>query len=146
MKNNTKKNIIALSVSILILGALTGCSGNIDETKQNNTETQQTQTGQQDQTNQQDNTIQNDTSKNSNDQNTSSNSSTNPNVKITQEEAAKLALDRVSGSTEQDIRIELDYDNGSYKYEGEIIYNQKEYEFEIDANTGTFLEWSEETR
>lgn len=37
-------------------------------------------------------------------------------------------------------------DDGYYKYEGDIIYNQKEYEFEIDANTGTFLEWSEERR
>ena len=26
----------------------------------------------------------------------------------------------------------------------EIYYQQKEYEFEIDANTGNFLKWSEE--
>ena len=28
----------------------------------------------------------------------------------------------------------------SRKYEGDIIYDGKEYDFEIDANTGTFLE------
>ena len=55
-----------------------------------------------------------------------------------------MALERVPGATEQDIRIELDYDDGQYKYEGDIIYDQKEYDFEIDANSGTFLEWSEE--
>lgn len=67
-------------------------------------------------------------------------------MQVAQEEAVKLALDRVPGSTEQDLRIELEYDDGYYKYEGDIIYNQIEYEFEIDANTGAFLEWSEERR
>ena len=31
-----------------------------------------------------------------------------------------------------------------YIYEGDIYYQQKEYEFEIDANNGSFLKWSEE--
>ena len=65
-------------------------------------------------------------------------------VQISSEQASKLALDRVPGATEQDLKIELDYDDGYYKYEGDIIYDQKEYEFEIDANTGDFLEWKEE--
>ncbi len=56
----------------------------------------------------------------------------------------QIALDRVSGATAQDVRIELDRDDGRYKYEGEIIYNNMEYDFEIDANSGTILEWSEE--
>ena len=67
-------------------------------------------------------------------------------VQISSEQASKLALDRVPGATEQDLKIELDYDDGYYKYEGDIIYDQKEYEFEIDANTGDFLEWKEERR
>ena len=29
-------------------------------------------------------------------------------------------------------------------YEGEIIYDGVEYEFEIDAQTGNVIEWSEE--
>ena len=65
-------------------------------------------------------------------------------VQISSEQASKLALDRVPGATEQDLKIELDYDDGYYKYEGDIIYDQKEYEFEIDANTGDCLEWKEE--
>ena len=65
-------------------------------------------------------------------------------VQISSEQASKLALDRVPGATEQDLKIELDYDDGYYKYEGDIIYDQKEYEFEIDANTGDFMEWKEE--
>lgn len=67
-------------------------------------------------------------------------------VQITLEEASKLALDRVPGASVQDLKIELDYDDGRQKYEGDIIYDQKEYEFEIDANTGDFLEWKEERR
>ena len=41
-------------------------------------------------------------------------------------------------------QISLDHDDGVYKYEGDIIYNGVEYDFEIDANSGTILEWSEE--
>ncbi len=67
-------------------------------------------------------------------------------VAVSLEDAKQMALDRVSGAADNNIWIELDYDDGHYIYEGEILYEQKEYEFEIDANTGTFLEWSEERR
>ena len=85
-----------------------------------------------------------------NEQNTQNNNSqstgtaNNANVAVTQEQAIETALSRVSGATEQDIRISLDHDDGVYKYEGDIIYNGVEYDFEIDANSGTILEWSEE--
>lgn len=68
------------------------------------------------------------------------------NVAVSQEQAMQTALERVPGATESDIRMELDNDDGQYKYEGDIIYDQREYEFEIDANTGVILEWSEERR
>ncbi len=68
------------------------------------------------------------------------------NVQISADEASKLALERVPGASAQDLKIELDYDDGRYKYEGDIIYDMKEYEFEIDADTGEFLEWKEERR
>ena len=77
-----------------------------------------------------------------NQNNTGSGSSSG--VAVSQDEAVQIALDRVSGATAQDVRIELDRDDGRSKYEGEIIYNNMEYDFEIDANSGTILELSEE--
>lgn len=74
------------------------------------------------------------------------NNTANPNVKLTKEEAMKIALERVPGASEKDIHIELDSDDGQFRYEGDIIYEQKEYDFEIDANSGNILEWSEEKR
>ena len=63
---------------------------------------------------------------------------------ISQEEAIKLVLDKVPGATEQDLRIKLEQDDGIQKYEGDLIYEGKEYNFEIDASTGVMLEWEEE--
>ena len=65
-------------------------------------------------------------------------------VAVSEADARAAALERVPGATEADIRMELDFDDGYYIYEGDIIYDQKEYEFEIDAQTGSFLKWSEE--
>ena len=63
---------------------------------------------------------------------------------ISMEEAQNIALERVPGATAQDMSIELDRDDGWYIYEGDILYNRMEYEFEIDANTGNILKWEEE--
>lgn len=38
--------------------------------------------------------------------------------------------------------IELDRENGKYVYEGEAIYKNAEYDFEIDAATGKLLRWT----
>nr|WP_317449545.1 PepSY domain-containing protein [uncultured Sellimonas sp.] len=78
-----------------------------------------------------------------NSQNTTANN-TGVNVQFSEADAKAAALERVPGATEQDLRMELDHDDGKYIYEGDIIYQQMEYEFEIDANTGKFLKWSEE--
>lgn len=78
-----------------------------------------------------------------NSQNTTANN-TGVNVQFSEADAKAAALERVPGTTEQDLRMELDHDDGKYIYEGDIIYQQMEYEFEIDANTGKFLKWSEE--
>lgn len=75
---------------------------------------------------------------------TGNSSSGNSNVALSIDDAISIALGRVSGATEQNIKIKLDHDDGRYIYEGEICYNNREYEFEIDANSGTILEWSEE--
>ncbi len=79
-------------------------------------------------------------------QNNSQSQNSQADAQITIEDASKLALVKVPGASAQDLKIELDHDDGQYKYEGDIIFEQKEYEFEIDANTGEFLEWKEERR
>ena len=61
------------------------------------------------------------------------NRGSNADVAISREEAIDIALAKVSGATESDIRIELDHDDGRYKYEGDIIYERVEYDFEIEC-------------
>ena len=68
------------------------------------------------------------------------NRGSNADVAISREEAIDIALAKVPGATESDIRIELDHDDGRYKYEGDIIYERVEYDFEIDADSGDILE------
>lgn len=63
---------------------------------------------------------------------------------ISREEAVKIVLERVPGAAEQDVHMELEKDDGRWKYEGEIHYNQREYEFELNGETGEVLEWSDE--
>ncbi len=71
--------------------------------------------------------------------------SANNNNVITEEEAKKMALKRVQGADKSHIReFEKDYDDGRVEYEGKIIYNGVEYEFEIDGSNGTFIDWEEE--
>ena len=64
---------------------------------------------------------------------------------ISEADAKQTALSRVSGATEVDIyEWKLDYDDGRPEYEGKIIYGGSEYEFTIDATTGTITEWDAE--
>lgn len=64
---------------------------------------------------------------------------------ISEADAKKTVLARVSGATASDIyEWALDYDNGRPEYEGKIIYGGSEYEFTIDATSGTVTEWDVE--
>lgn len=64
---------------------------------------------------------------------------------ITSEQARQLVLSRVPGASDADIReFETDYDDGALQYEGTLLYNSMKYEFEIDAYSGFFREWSAE--
>ncbi|MDD7388345.1 MAG: PepSY domain-containing protein [Lachnospiraceae bacterium] len=63
---------------------------------------------------------------------------------ISEEKAKEIALKKVPQAAEENIRIHLDYENGKPVYEGSIVYDGIEYDFEIDAATGTILEWEEE--
>jgi len=64
---------------------------------------------------------------------------------IGEDKAKAIALAKVPGATESDLRIHLDYDDGIVAYEGTIIYDKLEYEFEINAADGTIIEWSVES-
>lgn len=67
------------------------------------------------------------------------------NVTVSEADAKKTALDRVSGATDKDLyEWKLDYDDGRPEYEGKIIYGGTEYEFTIDAATGFVMEWDAE--
>ena len=67
------------------------------------------------------------------------------NITVSEADAKKTALDRVSGATDRDIyEWKLDYDDGRPEYEGKIIYGGTEYEFTIDAATGSVMEWDAE--
>lgn len=61
---------------------------------------------------------------------------------ISWEKAQKLAQARAPKATL--IKLELDVDDGRAVYEGELREGSMEYEFEIDAVTGSFLKWEQE--
>ena len=74
------------------------------------------------------------------------NSSTSANGRISEDAAKKIALARVPGATSRNIyKFKLDFDDGRWEYEGEILYGTMEYEFTIDAATGTIIEWDSES-
>ena len=65
---------------------------------------------------------------------------------VSEADAKKTALSRVSGAAASDIyEWKLDYDDGRPEYEGKIIYGGTEYEFTIDATSGTVTEWDAES-
>lgn len=65
---------------------------------------------------------------------------------ITEARAKEIALARVPGATAANIYgLERDWDDGRWEYEGKIIYNGMEYEFTIDATTGTVTDWDVES-
>lgn len=75
-----------------------------------------------------------------------SGSGTGSGATITEASAKKTALAQVPGATETNIiKFKLDMDDGRWEYEGEIVYNNMEYDFTIDANTGSIIEWDAES-
>lgn len=65
----------------------------------------------------------------------------NNTTKISMEEAKKIALKHANLKEDQVTfeEVELDIDNGVIKYDVEFYYNEMEYNYEIDANTGDVL-------
>ena len=65
--------------------------------------------------------------------------------RISIDEARNLALSKVPGASARDIHITGGYEDGLVLYQGEILFNNMEYDFEIDASTGKILEWEAES-
>lgn len=64
---------------------------------------------------------------------------------ITADKAKAIALAQVPGATASNIvEFETDHDDGRLSYEGKIIYDSREYEFEIDGYSGAIREWDSE--
>lgn len=69
---------------------------------------------------------------------------------ISAERAMEIALSRVDGATKDHIR-EFEFDDDDHdrddrpEYEGKIVYNGVEYEFEIDARNGNITAWERES-
>ena len=62
---------------------------------------------------------------------------------ITKEEAKKIALEK-AGIKEKDathIKVELDFDDGIWKYEVDIRDGRTEYDADINAKTGEIIKW-----
>ena len=67
-------------------------------------------------------------------------------VSISQEQAKEIALKHAGLASNQVAlkRVELDFDNGIQKYEVEFYYNNREYSYEIDANSGNILSYEQD--
>jgi len=67
-------------------------------------------------------------------------------TEISQEDAKKIALENVHGASESDIKeFKKDRDDGRYEYDIKIVYNNMEYELEIDAQTGEIIKMDKES-
>lgn len=126
MKN---KMIILLGITVLTLGVVAGCTGQKDE-------------------------MQNPTSDNTEMTSVQQSASLGESVNqttvftgkiITEKKAMEIVLAKVQGASESDVRMHLDVDDGIQVYEGSIVYNNIEYDFELDANTGDILEWESDS-
>ena len=77
---------------------------------------------------------------------TNNQSNVNTTDNISAERAKEIALSHAGLANNQVTfkRTELDFDNGIKKYEVEFYYNNREYSYEIDANTGSILSYEQD--
>ena len=55
-------------------------------------------------------------------------------------------LERVPTASSDHIFLRLDEDDGRMEYEGKLMEEDMEYEFKIDAYSGSVTEWEAEKR
>lgn len=81
-------------------------------------------------------------------ENSNSNTSLSENITslISEEKAKEIALNHSNLTSDQVTfgKTELDFDDGIQKYDIEFYYNNKEYSYEIDANTGDILTYEQD--
>ena len=65
---------------------------------------------------------------------------------ISEEDAKAKVLERVPGAAASYIWMKLQRDDGRLEYEGELYHDGMEYEFKIDAYSGSVTEWESERR
>lgn len=76
----------------------------------------------------------------------SNTSQTAPSSDIGVDKAKEIALAQVSGASASDItKANAEMDDGRYMYEVEIVYDQMDYDFEIDAATGEIISQTSES-
>ena len=76
----------------------------------------------------------------------SNTSQTAPSSDIGVDKAKEIALAQVSGASASDItKANAEMDDGRYVYEVEIVYDQMDYDFEIDAATGEIISQTSES-
>lgn len=65
---------------------------------------------------------------------------------ISEKEAKEIALKKLPEANESNIReFEKDYDDGKLFYEGKIVIQNTQYEFEIDASNGNVVKWEKDS-
>ena len=64
---------------------------------------------------------------------------------LSEDQIRETVLSRVPGASAADVRLWLDEDDDCYQYEGQLVWDGMEYEFKIDAYSGSVLEWEADT-
>ena len=67
-------------------------------------------------------------------------------VNISEEQAKEIALKHAEVTSDKIsfVKVEMDVGNGTQKYDIEFYYNNVEYSYEIDANTGNILSYEQD--
>ncbi len=63
---------------------------------------------------------------------------------IGEDQARQTVLSRVPGASIDDISVHLQEDDGRLEYTGRLLYDGMLYEFQIDAYSGSLIEWEAE--
>ncbi len=68
--------------------------------------------------------------------------------KLTREQALEIALNKVGATAAQiaDLDVDLDYESGVLVYEIDFDFGDKEFSFDIDANSGKIIYQDSEKR